>query len=251
MLFLFEERGAEVVITEELMKVAAGNKREGVRLMWLLLEKRGAEVVITEEILKAAVGHIRGDEIMELLEELRKEEFVITEEVKRAAATSGQDRNLEFMSRRLKLSICDEDWATAYLADAVIYQSEDRVRELLARGINPDFENHQLISPLWITAKRGRWNVVELLLGTGLVQVNSRNIDGQPPLFWPAAKGYVDTVRLLLQAGADYRIADKDGNTPLSIAEENGHYEIVEMMTGQWPIEVKNTSGGRIKPSSV
>ncbi|PQE16950.1 hypothetical protein CJF30_00003645 [Rutstroemia sp. NJR-2017a BBW] len=105
----------------------------------------------------------------------------------------------------------------------------------------------------WIysAARYGLWEVVKLLLSTGLVQVNSRNIVGQPPLFWPAAKGYVDTVKLLLQAGADYGIVDNDGNTPLSIAEENGHYEIVEMMTDQWPIEVKNTSGGENKPSSV
>ncbi|PQE33956.1 hypothetical protein CJF32_00002798 [Rutstroemia sp. NJR-2017a WRK4] len=251
MMILIEERGAEVVITEEVLKVAAGNWREGVELLWYLLEKRGAEVVCTEDILKAAVGHPFGDEAIEFFQYQRKEDFEITEGVKRAAATSGQDRVLEFMSSNLKISVCDEDWSTARLVHAILCESADAVGERLAKGVNPDFEDTQLVSPLWIAAKKGRWEVVKLLLGTGLVQVNSKNIAGQPPLFWPAAKGYVDIVELLLQAGADYKIADKDGNTPLSIAEENGHYEIVEMMTGQWPIEVKNTSGGENKTSSV
>ncbi|CAD6446264.1 b7a5bf77-39d6-4c44-a99b-040df980e6b2, partial [Sclerotinia trifoliorum] len=54
MMLLLEKRGAEVVITEEVVKAAAENRYSGKEIMMLLLEKRGAEVVITEEVVKAA-----------------------------------------------------------------------------------------------------------------------------------------------------------------------------------------------------
>jgi len=47
------------VITEEVFKAAAGNRRNGKEVMMLLLEKRGADVVITEEVIKAAAGNWR------------------------------------------------------------------------------------------------------------------------------------------------------------------------------------------------
>ncbi|CAG8981586.1 hypothetical protein HYALB_00010009 [Hymenoscyphus albidus] len=69
-LFLTKEAKADVVITEEVVKAAAGNyngkevvkaaagnKHNGKEVMMLLLEKRGADVVITEEIVKAAAGN--------------------------------------------------------------------------------------------------------------------------------------------------------------------------------------------------
>jgi hypothetical protein len=47
MMLLLEKRGADVVITEEVVKAAAENKRSGKEVMMLLLEKQAADVVIT------------------------------------------------------------------------------------------------------------------------------------------------------------------------------------------------------------
>ncbi|EMR87688.1 putative het domain protein [Botrytis cinerea BcDW1] len=85
MMLLLENRGAEVVITEEVVKAAAKNSNSGEEVMILLLEKRGVEVVITEEVVKAAAGNYSsGREVMMLLLEKRGAEVMITEEVVKA-----------------------------------------------------------------------------------------------------------------------------------------------------------------------
>ena len=50
------------------------------------------------------------------------------------------------------------------------------------------------------------------------------------PLAWAANKGGFDSVKLLLQSGADVRMANKDGWTPLHWASHSGHAAIVELL---------------------
>jgi len=45
--------------------------------------------------------------------------------------------------------------------------------------------------------------------------------------------GRLDTVRLLLEAGADINIQDEDGSTALMCAAEHGHLEIVKLLLAQ------------------
>lgn len=49
---------SEVVVTEEVVKTAAGNEYSGKEVMKLLLEQRGADVDITEEVVKVAAGKV-------------------------------------------------------------------------------------------------------------------------------------------------------------------------------------------------
>jgi hypothetical protein len=53
---LLEQRGEDVVVTEEVVKAAAGNKDSGKEVMQLLLEQRGEDVVVTEEVVKQQLG---------------------------------------------------------------------------------------------------------------------------------------------------------------------------------------------------
>jgi len=63
---LLELRGAEIQITEEVVKAAAGNYGSGEEVMRLLLEQRGAEIQITEEMVKAAAGnYLSGKEVID------------------------------------------------------------------------------------------------------------------------------------------------------------------------------------------
>lgn len=50
------------------MEAAAANNESGLEVMTLLLEQRGADVVIIKEVVKVAVGNYRsGKEVMMLL----------------------------------------------------------------------------------------------------------------------------------------------------------------------------------------
>lgn len=60
--------------------------------------------------------------------------------------------------------------------------------------------------------------------------VNIRDSIGNTPLSWAARFGYVDTVKLLLQKGANVNNASINNKTPLMEASEKGHYEIVELL---------------------
>eukprot|EP00064_Thunnus_orientalis_P014051 superscaffoldBa00002389_g14092 len=48
-----------------------------------------------------------------------------------------------------------------------------------------------------------------------------------------AREGFVDTVRVLLDHGADVNLVDDQGNLPLHLAARQGHLEVVQMLIGR------------------
>lgn len=48
-----------------------------------------------------------------------------------------------------------------------------------------------------------------------------------------ASHGRLDTVKLLIEAGADVNIQDEDGSTALMCAAEHGHGDIVKYLLAQ------------------
>ncbi|QVM13334.1 hypothetical protein D8B26_007942 [Coccidioides posadasii str. Silveira] len=84
---LLDQRGADIIITEEVLKAAAGNEKSGKEMMALLLNQQDAHIKITEEVLKAAAGNEKsGKEMMALLLNQQDAHIKITEEVVKAAA---------------------------------------------------------------------------------------------------------------------------------------------------------------------
>lgn len=67
-----------------------------------------------------------------------------------------------------------------------------------------------------------------------LADVNSRATQhGQTALMLAVSHGRLDTVRLLLEAGADVNIQDEDGSTALMCAAEHGHLDIIKLLLAQ------------------
>ena len=155
-----------MIITEEVVKAAAGNEESGKEVMTLLLEQRGADVMITEEVMKAA-------------------------------ATCGQDGVLKIIEEIFKISPSKEERSIAQFYNAAKFEKTNITQKLLAEGVKPDLQNSRHVFPLWISAANGHLGVVQVLLRTKIVDVNAKSISERSPIFEAAARGYKNIVRLL------------------------------------------------------
>ena len=55
--------------------------------------------------------------------------------------------------------------------------------------------------------------------------------EGFDALMWAAAEGNALVVRLLIDAGADVKRKDKDGETAYDFAKKNGHQAVAKMLS--------------------
>ncbi len=60
--------------------------------------------------------------------------------------------------------------------------------------------------------------------------LNRLNIFGQTPLFLACANGEEKMTSLLIEAGASIDIVDNEGMTPLDVAEQSGHPDLVRLL---------------------
>ncbi|RKK66726.1 hypothetical protein BFJ69_g15146 [Fusarium oxysporum] len=89
MALLFDQRGDQISITEEVVKAAIQNWANGVELIKLLLERRGDQVIVTEEVVKAAAQNwMNGTELMILFLDWVGVQIRITEGLLMAIADS-------------------------------------------------------------------------------------------------------------------------------------------------------------------
>jgi hypothetical protein len=54
---LLDRQGDRIAITEEVVKAAVSNRKNGKEVMALLLDRQGDQITITEEVLRAAVSN--------------------------------------------------------------------------------------------------------------------------------------------------------------------------------------------------
>lgn len=86
-------------------------------------------------------------------------------------------------------------------------------------------------TPLLIAVKNGHLQIVEALLKHG-ADPNLAEENGVTPLLFAAQNGELEIVNALLTKGANPNLAMKDASasTPLTLAEAQGHHEIVEAL---------------------
>ena len=156
------------------------------------------------------------------------------------------------------------------LTCAAEWGNEDIVRLLLeADGIDINLKDDRGLTPLSCAALYGHADIIKVLLDADGIDINLRNVKGQTPLScaavpkrpWlrfdaveidinrgefggqtplscAAKNGWVDAVRLLLNAdGIDVNLEDDEGQTALSHAARKGHKDIVKVLMETGKIE--------------
>ena len=92
---------------------------------------------------------------------------------------------------------------------------------LIKAGASVDFFNDGKMTPLIAAASSGHHTCVELLLRHGAEKtIDAEDAFGRRALHFAAATGNVESVKLLLDTGADVFARDRNGNLPRDAAME-------------------------------
>ena len=111
------------------------------------------------------------------------------------------------------------------LGDAALKGRNEVVTLLIEKGARVNGRDGHGATPLQDAALNGQQETVRLLLARG-AEINARETEtGSTALYEAAAFGRSGVVGVLLDAGADPNICNKDGISPLRAALENGNGE--------------------------
>ena len=116
------------------------------------------------------------------------------------------------------------------LLGAARHGNLETVQQLLKEGVNVNVVDDKECTPLWLAANGGHNDVVRELVATPNVELDKPCKYGSSPLTRAVYTGDVETVNILVQAGADIHKADESGNTPLLATGHNAQTEKLKVL---------------------
>jgi len=109
----------------------------------------------------------------------------------------------------------------------------DKVLKLLAEGADPNWQDSINETALFGAAAWGHSEIVGILLEGG-ARHDLVSSDGLTPLHW-AARANVQTVEVLVSAGANVRAVDQTGALPIDVAHRYGQGDVVRFLKSFGP----------------
>lgn len=86
-------------------------------------------------------------------------------------------------------------------------------------------------SALHLSAANGHLNIVEFLIKyLHPIDINVQTDEGSTPLHWAALNGHLAIVEKLIETGADATIKNASGRSPMTLAEQQSHLEVVQVL---------------------
>ena len=117
------------------------------------------------------------------------------------------------------------------LFDAFVHHDHDRARKHLAEGADLNFQlrGRGDVTILMIVSSVGALDSVKFLLDNG-ADPNIQADDGRTALMRAAVNGKLDVVTMLIDHGADSNFENEDGHTALFMARRKGHTAVVTLL---------------------
>ncbi|GAB9471442.1 Tkl protein kinase [Globisporangium polare] len=133
------------------------------------------------------------------------------------------------LERGATVDLVDHEGDSALL-NAASYNYVEIAQELLTRGAAIDLLNANNFTALCYAATIvDSVDAVQLLLARG-ADPNIPDDQGNTPLLVASERGHFATVAALLDEGADYCCVDNEGQSALFIASMNGHLDVVKIL---------------------
>lgn len=145
------------------------------------------------------------------------------------ASASGDIARLEqFLASGADVNVRDEENDTPLIVSSRNGRSEI-VKLLIAKGADVEAMNNSRATALSAAAQAGHAEIVKMLLASA-TNINVRNAEGCTALALACAGGHLDVAELLLNEKADVKAKANDGDTALSLACSQGHLEIAKLL---------------------
>jgi ankyrin repeat protein len=116
------------------------------------------------------------------------------------------------------------------LREACLRGHQAMVELLLEAGADAVTPDEPGYTPLMCAAGGSHFGTTRALLAHGCGDIDARDRDGWTALYWACMNGRTNAVLLLLEAGADTRIAEGQGRTPLERARGSGQNDCVAVV---------------------
>ena len=97
-------------------------------------------------------------------------------------------------------------------------------------GVKPDQPDTLNQTPLYYASREGKNKLVDFLIGEGGCKANHIDTYGQSPLFYAAREGHLETVKKLVENGANIDLVDNNGQTPIYYAIKANRIDIIEYL---------------------
>lgn len=150
-----------------------------------------------------------------------------------ACAVGDEQRALALLDR--DPSLLDQRGADGYpgVGLAIFFRHPALARTLIGRGadVHAAADNAQRVAPVHAAASVGDVETMRLLLDRG-ADPNARQQAGFTPLHAAAGNGDVEMAKLLVARGADRHARTDDGKDAAAIAAERGRGEFVAWLNG-------------------
>ena len=153
------------------------------------------------------------------------------------------------LSNNIDINSKDDDGHTSLMI-AAFHNNLEVVEYLLRKGADPLLKTKLGRNVLLIASQYASIAVIEQLLS--VVDINSRDDEGNTPLMVAAACANVQAVNYLLEKDADLLLTGKSGWSLLHFASQGGNVAIIETILSKGlDIDIKDNCGTGLTPLAV